>query len=380
MLIKATDVDPKTNKINIMYRIILLYAPTISLLLLIPNLALCNDIKLPGTFDIPKLRILGFSDIGYNLTITDNENNNKFSLGHISLFITSEIADKVNFVLESEFHTDPDTNSTEFHPERANIKYSFSDTFNIKIGRMHTPLGFWNQAFHHGTWLQTTILRPVIYFWEDDKGGFLPLHSFGIELSGLLEFVDFDLEYSFDVLNGRGRTITEIQTAKDRNDSKAISFLLSYEPYFVQELKLGTSFYFDTIPPNPDDSARINRIKERIIGGYITYMHSGLELLGEIFNIHHDDKTSGNDFSTLGFYLQTGYKMDKLTPYYRFDFLNFENGDPYFTPNDIDINKHTFGLRWDIFNWNALKFEYSYSDKKNEDDEHSFTLNSSFVF
>lgn len=342
--------------------------------------AIDKNHELPGVFDIPKLKVLGFSDIGYNLKVTDNEDDNTFLLGVVSLFITSEITDRVNFLVEAEFHPDKDTNSAPFHTARANIKYSLSDIFNIKIGKMHTPLGYWNQAFHHGSWLQTTVLRPLIYSWEEEEGGFLPVHSFGIELFGFMEFDDFDLEYNFDVLNGRGKTITEIQIVKDNNDSKAINFLLGFRSHIIEGLKLGINFYLDTIPPNPNDAARINRIEERIIGGYATYMHDGLEILGEVFSIYHDDKTSGNDFNTLGSYLQAGYKINKLTPYYRFDYLDFESGDPYFTPNDIDISKHTFGVRWDAFNWNALKIEYSYNDKQGRDNEHSFTLNTSFAF
>lgn len=339
-----------------------------------------EDKTLPGLFDIPSLRIFGFADIGYNIKVTDNQDSNMFSLGGLSLFITSQIADKVSFLFEAEFHSEDGGNHLEFDPERANIKYSISDMFNIKVGRLHTPVGYWSQAFHHGTWLQTSITRPVIYFWEDEDGGFLPIHSFGVELLGIFEFKDFDLEYNFNILNGRGKTITEIQIIEDKNDSKAMNFLLSLEPFFINELVLGVNFYFDTIPPDPGDPARINRIEERIIGGYVTYNHGGLELIGEVFNIYHDDKTSNNDFNTLGLYFQTAYKMNKFTPYYRFDFLDFGNGDPYFNPNDIDQHKHTAGLRWEIFNWNALKFEYSYSDKERIDAEHEFAFNISFVF
>lgn len=363
-----------------MHRLVLFFTLLIALILFIPKIASCNDVELPGSIKIPKLRMRGFSDIGYHATVTDNEDNNAFTLGAVDLFITSKISDRVSFLAETVFEFDADTNSVEFELERANLKYSISDIFNIKIGRMHTPLGYWNQAFHHGVWLQTTIFRPLIYLFEDDDGGFLPVHSVGIEFLGTLELAAFDLEYNFDVLNGRGRTITEIQNVADKNDSKAINLLLSLKPHFVKGLKLGANIYFDTIPPNPDDPLRVDRIEERIVGGYATYMHDGIELLGEVFNIYHDDKTSGNDFDTLGLYFQAGYEINDFKPYYRFDFFDFGNGDPYFTPLDIDISKHTIGARWDIFTWNALKFEYSFSDKENRDDEHSFILNLSFAF
>lgn len=363
-----------------MYRVVLFNILIALLILFTPRITLCEENNLPGLFDIPKLKVLGFSDASFEASFSDSGNDDTFSIGHVSLFITSEIASSVNFVFESEFHSNAKTNSMMFHPERINISYSFSDIFNIKVGRMHTPLGYWNQAFHHGTWLQSTIYRPQIYLWEDDDGGFLPVHSFGVEIFGLLELVHFDLSYSFDVLNGRGKTKSEIQMVEDKNDSKAFNVLLGIKPYSIEGLKLGANIYLDTIPPDPGVTERINRIEERIFGGFVTYRHDGLELLGEVFYIYHDDKTSGNDFDTIAFYFQAGYELNKITSYYRFDFLDFESGDIYFLPDNIDSNKHTFGIRWDIFNWNALKFEYCYNDKGKSDEEHSIRFNTSFVF
>lgn len=328
---------------------------------------------------VPKLRFQGFLDLGFSAKVTDDGDNTSFNRGQLDLFITSEITDRVSFLAEPVFESDTDTNSQEIELERAELKYSFSDLFNIKIGRMHTALGYWNQAFHHGTWFQTTIFRPEVYNFED-LGGILPVHSVGMEILGTKPFDTFDLEYNFSIVNGRGITKTTIQNAKDENDSKAINTLISIKPYFIEGLKAGVNVYYDKIPSDPSVSTRINRIDELILGGYLIYIHDKLELLGEFFNMKDEDKTSGKDFDTVGFYLQGGYKIDELTPYYRFDFIDFGDGHPYFTPDDIDIKKHTLGLRWDILTWNALKFEYSFSDKKSRDDEHSFTANSSFTF
>lgn len=327
----------------------------------------------------PRLIIKGFSDLGYRAKITDSNRSNTFALGAVDFFISSEITDRISFLYEMNIHPDPDGNSMRFHIERANLRYSISDLLSIKIGRIHTPLGYWNQAYHHGAWLQTTIFRPAIYLWEHD-GGILPVHSVGIELFGVKEFSVFDLEYYIDVVNGRGRTITEVQDVADRNSAKAINALFIFKPYFATGLNLGVNFYIDRIPSNPADSSRTKEINELILGGYASYFNDRLEFLGELFDISHDDQTSGKEFNTIGLYLQAGYKIAELTPFYRFDFIDFGQGDPYFADNDIDMKKHTLGLKWDIFSWNALKLEYSFSDLKNGNDEHSFTVNSSFTF
>lgn len=342
-----------------------------------------------GFIEIPRVNIRGFGDIGFSAKFSDTENSNTFTLGPgagalggINLYMTSELTDQVSALVEANFVTTSE-NAVSFGFQRGLLKYSLSDLVNITLaGRMHTPLGYWNQAYHHGPWLQTTIFRPEIYLFEADDGGFLPIHSVGIELSGVKEFHGVDVEYAFDVLNGRGRTVTEVQHAKDKNDSKALNLLVSLKPHAIEGLKLGASIYHDEIPSNPPTASRRESIDELILGQYVTYVHGRVELLAELFNIFHDDGTSGDEFDTVGLYLQGGYKMlDKVTPYYRFDFLDVANGDPFFTaPRNIDRTKHTWGLRWDPVSWNAIKFEYSFTGVKQRDDEHALTVNSSFAF
>jgi len=38
------------------------------------------------------------------------------------------------------------------------IRYDYNDFFKLSFGRYHTPINYWNTAFHHGLWLQTTIV------------------------------------------------------------------------------------------------------------------------------------------------------------------------------------------------------------------------------
>src|SRR6266852_1561407 len=39
--------------------------------------------------------------------------------------------------------------------ERTIIRYDYNDYFKLSFGKYHTPIGYWNAAFHHGAWLQT---------------------------------------------------------------------------------------------------------------------------------------------------------------------------------------------------------------------------------
>lgn len=54
--------------------------------------------------------------------------------------------------------------ATGFNPEveRVIIRYDLNDYFRVSFGRYHTLINYWNTAFHHGEWLQTSISRPCI--------------------------------------------------------------------------------------------------------------------------------------------------------------------------------------------------------------------------
>lgn len=330
---------------------------------------------------IPNLVWKGFTDVGFGVTVAENEDNSTFGIGMIDLFLTSRLNKKIDFLLETVFDFNTGTNEGVFELERAIIKYSLSDAMNLSFGRFHTPFGYWNQVFHHGSWLQKTVGRPQIYLFEDeDGGGFLPIHNVGGQLSGTRDFQSFDLDYEFGVYQGRGRTKTEVQNVQDKNDSKAVILRMGVKPHCLEGFQIGTTVYADKIPSSPGTATRTNRINELIVGGYSVYNHSKYELLGEAFQVFHDDKTSGNDFDSLGLYVQAAYKMHPLTPYYRFDFIDFASGDPFYAPDDIDFMKHTLGLRWDLTSWNALKFEYGHAERRDADNDNSFTVNSSFTF
>jgi len=335
----------------------------------------------PGSLDVPQLHIRGFGDVAFSAKFIDSGGESTFTLGSVDLYITSEITDRLSALVEANFNTSSETNEVTLRLERAHLKYSFSDFLNITLGKMHTPIGYWNQTYHHGNWLQTTIFRPEIAIPEVNNGAFLPIHQLGIDLSGVKGLGQVDLGYNLGVFNGRGRTVSEIQGAKDRNDSKAIHLHLHLISHFFEGMRLGANFFHDTIPTNPSLPARLNPIQELIVGGYFTYLHDRVEVIGELFKIFHEDKVTGQDFNTLGFYLQGGHKIGQWMPYYRFDFMNVANADPFFVPpRNNDRVKHTWGLRWDVFSWNAIKFEYHFTNAKDRSDEHQLAINSSFAF
>src|SRR5204862_5228588 len=89
--------------------------------------------------------------------------------------------------------------------ERSIIRYDQSDMLKLSFGRYHTPINYWNTAYHHGSWLQTTISRPEM---TQFGGSFIPVHFVGALAEGELPAGGLNLNYNAGVGNGRGAVIS----------------------------------------------------------------------------------------------------------------------------------------------------------------------------
>lgn len=323
------------------------------------------------TFGEQLLTIRGFGNlnaryIDNNVSENFDMGNNFFTLGEFDLFMTSRLSNRISFLGEIVFEFESE--ETEIDPERLIIRYDVNNLLKINVGKFHLPIGYWLPTYHHGVWLQTTIDRPDIFSFED-KGGPLPSHATGAMLSGSALLEGFDLNYACAISNGRGVNTTQIQVIDDRNDKKALSLQLEVQPHIVEGLRLGPSVYYDVIPEDKTNPNRESEIREIIYGGHIVYTIKNIELLTEAFEINHD-KFSGGVFNTFGGYAQFAYTMDKFKPYYRYDYIDYSNDDPFYRNSELDFldtKKHTIGLRYELSHFNALKFEYSHGVFDDED-------------
>src|ERR1700704_1973404 len=80
-----------------------------------------------------------------------------------------------------------------------------SDQLKVSFGRYHTPVNYWNNTFHHGSWLQTTISRPEM---AQFGGAFIPVHFVGALAEGVLPAGGLNLNYNVGIGNGRGGVIS----------------------------------------------------------------------------------------------------------------------------------------------------------------------------
>lgn len=297
----------------------------------------------------PSMQIRGFGDVDFSAT-DQRGTTSGFNLGQFVLHIASPLSKKVSYFGEISFTAQPTGYNLEV--ERTFIRYDYNDFFKLSFGKYHTPINYWNTAFHHGLWLQTTISRPeMIQF----GGRFLPVHFVGLLGEGEIPSGPIGLNYQVGMGNGRGSIISRAGDSGDVNNNRAWVVNLFSRPASIRGLQVGGSFYGDEIT-----SGALPRTKELISSAHIVWVRETPEFLAEFANVHHDVPQTGRTFNSQAYYIQVAYRLPwfekQWKPYYRFEYIHSPAGEPVLeVPNLVES---TVGVRYDISAFAAFKTEY----------------------
>jgi len=307
----------------------------------------------------PRLKIQGFADV--NLRATNQKGtNNAFSLGQLDLFITSQLSEKFSVVSELILEAKRD-NSFEFELHRLLLRYAMNDYLNLSAGRYHSGIGYYNTAFHHGSYFATAANRPFLFAFES-QGGLLPLHNVGVSATGRIPSGSLDLRYIAEVGNGRAArspSDRSVQTAFDENNGKSYNLGLNARPDWLPGLQTGISFYRDKVTP-----LAAPNIDQKIIAGHIVYQSPRYEWLNEaVFIRHKPEGASRAPIYTPGFYTQFARRFGKAQPYLRYQYVNAPARDPLFFAVGRR-NGPSFGLRYDLTNYAAFKAQYDRTERR----------------
>ena len=104
----------------------------------------------------PSLHIAGFSDV--NFSASDKKGSTSgFEEGQFVLHFSTPLSQRVSFFSELTFSArsdagtgSPPAGGFNAEVERVSVRFDQSDYFRLSLGRFHTPINWWNTAFHHG--------------------------------------------------------------------------------------------------------------------------------------------------------------------------------------------------------------------------------------
>ena len=237
--------------------------------------------------------------------------------------------------------------------ERTIVRYDYNDYFKLSFGKYHTPIGYWNAAFHHGAWLQTTIARPEMIKFG---GTFIPTHFVGLEAEGNIPSGGLGLGYNVGLGNGRSSLLSKSGDSGDSNDNRAWVAAVYARPTRFYGLQVGASVYRDKLTPQPGQN-----FGEWITAADVVWTKEKPEFLAEYANVHHRDELTTNTWDSQAFYVQLAYRLpwqqSKWKPYYRFEYIHKPESDPTLA-DVLDLSGSTLGVRYDITNYAAFKGEY----------------------
>lgn len=253
----------------------------------------------------------------------------------------------------------------------------------IWLGRFHNPVGYWNNQFHHGLFLQQSISRPAVVEYEDDDG-ILPMHLSGLLVEGNRETGSSAVGYSFAV--GAGPELGEHLEAVDilRPGSGSPGLAVAANLY-RQPVAYGPSQYgvFAGYSEIPASERGIDEIRQVMAGGYWNWQSMPWRLLGSAYYVRNTlDLAAGSpsdDF--LASYVQAEYAFASAWSLFgRAEKTFASDNDAYLALfPEFAREKLLVGVRFDFLERHAFTFEAS-TNRSIDDRYRQFTLQWSAMF
>jgi hypothetical protein len=317
----------------------------------------------------------GFIDLGGRwFTHTDPTSSNAangFNEKAIDFYLTPQLGQRIRSLMEIAIETSEYGQSVGIDMERLQVGYVWSDALTVWIGRIHTPYGYWNTAFHHGPWIQTSAQRPKFLAFEDTYG-LMPAHTVGIWATGRQSLGAGHITYDATVGNspriltnggvpGTGQVDMNLLGSNNHDMSTLVN--LGYE--FGGPLD-GLKFGLDAMRWRTTDDVQplSNTTNVRFVGAYGVYTENDWEVLSEYYKFFDTNVSAGgSNHRSWAAYAQVGHAFGKFTPYVRWETALLDQSDNFFgnlaPAIGSSYRRDVGGLRYDLTSNTALKFEYN---------------------
>jgi hypothetical protein len=320
----------------------------------------------------PRLQIQGFADVNLSAS-SQRGSHTSFALGQLDLFLTSRLSEKFDVLSELIVEANR-SNEFTFEIHRLLLQYTPNDNLRLGIGRYHTAIGYYNTAYHHGSWFQTAANRPFIFAFEG-KGGILPLHNVGLQATGRVPGAPWGLRYVAEVGNGRASRSpldAPVQTALDENNRKAFNLGLFARPKSVRGLQTGFSVYRDRLAP-----AGAPTVGQTVGAGYVVYQNARYESLNEFVLMRLS--SNGRVYNTPAFYTQLSRQFGSYRPFFRYQYVNVPSDNPLYAGVGRR-NGPALGIRYDVSDYAAFKAQYEHTSRRRQTALDELILQFAFTF
>ena len=301
------------------------------------------------------------------------EPDDYIELGETSLFVFGRLSNRLSVLSEVTLLPKKYREDTVI-VERLTLRWDLNDKHRLTLGKMHTPVNYWNDSFHHGRYFFPTIDRPLAF------KSFVPVHEIGLRFSGsrLGRY-----NFFYDVVLGSG------QSAGDDpfiNGIKSTTVAVGIRP--TANLEFRTSLYMDEILNHKKDPEHADHhghghetqangstnLDWQLWSGSMYFENNKMEILTEL-------SASRNKGENLNYtsYIFAGWKWHpRVMPFVFADFQRVDPKEIHFAPGiqrrygigiDTALSNRT-GLKVDLStyalqssksksNYTALRFQFS---------------------
>ncbi len=272
--------------------------------------------------------------------------------------------DKGRFRLLSELEVDPAWNldSIDYDMERLQVGWQIWPETTLWFGRYHNPIGYWTMEHHHGHYMETSAERPRIVEFEDE-GGPLPIHLTGFLLQGTKLMDEASLEYDIGIASGP-RIINDklepVDVIRDPRWNKlALVARVTYRPDAAIDNQYGAFVARTDIPIY---TLETKEIEQDMAGLYFSRDFDRFRIFSEVFDIKHRlIEGAGVTWpSYWAGYAQAEYQVvpEVWTAFARYEAIsNHLTADYLDTFSQLPKNREIAGVRWDFYEFQALKLE-----------------------
>ena len=278
-----------------------------------------------------QIQVNGYGHQEYSV-LDGAERDAFFSIGEHSLFVTGKASDRLSFLGEYVVRF-TGTSSTGFLPsiERSLIRYSVTPNHAVIAGKVHTPVNYWNDVYHHGRVFFPVIDRPFAF------SHFVPLHTLGVQWQGQNLGT---ARVGYDVMVGNGIDGTDV---KQEGVSPAAMVAVHAKP--IDGLRIGASYYHDYLEKNAygahagHTTAPEIPISERYTGALdFTLLSFSLAWFGERVEFLHEHTFNNTRTDTLGLarnhadFTYLGVRLGSVVPYALNEHLRSADNDLHVYP------------------------------------------------
>ena len=295
------------------------------------------------------LTINGYSSFEFEKQISEEGNgdpNGSFDADLFDIVVNFQVTDAIRTSADLTWEHGAATEDGRGNVavEYAFVEYAFNDLFKVRVGKMFTPFGIYNEI-HTAKPAFLTVKEPASTNKTERilSNGFryFPRWGAGIAVRG--DGLIRDHNFSYDVFVSNGDQDVTNPFEEDNNVEKAVTARFRFEP--TDSLEIGNSFYYDKRTADSVDHITSYGLELR-------YQTRSWRLLAESA-FGWLTPLDGPAVLQVGWYVQPSYEFrNGVSPYVRFEWLDSNRDTPDDQGYDLIV-----GVNYEVSPGFMLKLE-----------------------